>query len=114
MSEPDAIDPAPASPAVALAGSPDGALADAPAAALANALAESTGYPRVFFCNSGTEGVEAALKFARVRARALGLGGRDVLAFRGGFHGRTAFALSATWHPPYREPFEPLMPGIRF
>ncbi|MBI5709411.1 MAG: aspartate aminotransferase family protein [Candidatus Eisenbacteria bacterium] len=40
--------------------------------------------------------------------------GRDVLAFRGGFHGRTAFALSATWTPAYREPFEPLVPGVRF
>jgi acetylornithine/succinyldiaminopimelate/putrescine aminotransferase len=36
------------------------------------------------------------------------------VAFRGGFHGRTGFALSATWQPSYREPFEPLIPGIRF
>ena len=88
--------------------------ANRPAATLAHALAESTGYPRVFFCNSGTEGVEAALKFARARARARGQEGRDIVAFRGGFHGRTAFALSATWNPPYREPFEPLVPGVRF
>ena len=57
---------------------------------------------------------EAALKCARARARARGSNARDVLAFRGGFHGRTAFALSATWTPAYREPFEPLMPGVRF
>ena len=37
-----------------------------------------------------------------------------MLAFRGGFHGRTAFSLSATWTPAYREPFEPLVPGVRF
>ena len=88
--------------------------ANRPAIGLANALLEATGYDRVFFCNSGAEGIEAALKFARVRARARGLAGRDVLAFRDGFHGRTAFALSVTWNPSYREPFEPLMPGIRF
>jgi acetylornithine/succinyldiaminopimelate/putrescine aminotransferase len=68
----------------------------------------------VFFCNSGTEGVEAALKFARVVAGAKGRSGRDIVAFRGGFHGRTGFSLSATWTPSYREPFEPLVPGVRF
>ena len=83
-----------------------------PGIELARALVESTGYPRVFFCNSGTEAIEAALKFARAHAR--GRPRRDVLAFRGGFHGRTAWALAATWNPPYREPFEPLMPGVRF
>jgi len=88
--------------------------ANRPAADLATALTSATGYPRVFFCNSGTEGVEAALKFARARANTLGLAGRDIVAFRGGFHGRTGFALSATWNPPYRAPFEPLIPGIRF
>src|SRR5262249_36213657 len=72
------------------------------------------GFERVFFCNSGTEGIEAALKFARARAKAKGLAGRDLLAFRGGFHGRTGFALSTTWTPAYREPFEPLIPGVRF
>jgi len=88
--------------------------ANRPAIGLARALLDATGYDRLFFCNSGTEGIEASLKFARARARALGLAGRDIVAFRGGFHGRTAFALSATWTPSYREPFEPLVPGIRF
>jgi acetylornithine/N-succinyldiaminopimelate aminotransferase len=88
--------------------------ANRPAIELARALLGTTGYERVFFCNSGTEGIETALKFARARARALGAEGRDVVAFRGGFHGRTAFALSATWTPSYREPFEPLVPGVRF
>ena len=86
----------------------------APGLELAAALTRATGYEQVFFCNSGTEGIEAALKFARVRAAARGLRGREVVAFRGGFHGRTAFALAATWTPSYREPFEPLVPGIRF
>jgi acetylornithine/N-succinyldiaminopimelate aminotransferase len=88
--------------------------ANAPAAKLAAALTEATGYDRVFFCNSGTEGVEAALKFARALAAQRGRDGRGVLAFEGGFHGRTAFSLSATHTPAYRAPFEPLMPGVRF
>jgi len=88
--------------------------ANRPAAQLARQLTRRTGYDRVFFCNSGTEGVEAALKFARARAGASGRAGRDIVAFGGGFHGRTGFALSATWTPAYREPFAPLVPGIRF
>src|SRR5262245_57749367 len=88
--------------------------ANTPGIHLARALCGATGFERVFFCNSGTEGIEAALKFARARARAKGLAGRDLLAFRGGFHGRTGFALSTTWTPAYREPFEPLIPGVRF
>jgi acetylornithine/N-succinyldiaminopimelate aminotransferase len=88
--------------------------ANRPGRELAVALTQATGYDRVFFCNSGTEGVEAALKFARARAAASSRPGRAILAFRGGFHGRTALSLSATWTPSYREPFEPLVPGIRF
>ena len=88
--------------------------ANTPALALAKELVDATGYDRVFFCNSGTEGLDAALKFGRARAKALGLPGRGILAFEGGFHGRTGFALSATYNPPYREPFEPLIPGVRF
>src|SRR5438105_2974145 len=88
--------------------------AHAPGVALAQALTRATGYSHVFFCNSGAEGVEAALKFARARAARRGLPGRDIVAFRGGFHGRTGFALSATWTPAYRAPFEPLVPGVRF
>ncbi|MCC6652975.1 MAG: aspartate aminotransferase family protein, partial [Candidatus Eisenbacteria bacterium] len=81
---------------------------------LARELAAATGYDRAFFCNSGTEGMDAAIKFARARAGALGMKGRDIVAFQGGFHGRTGFALSATYTPAYREPFEPLIPGVRF
>ncbi len=62
---------------------------------------------RVFFCNSGTEAVETALKFAR-----LVTGRPGIIAARNGFHGRTMGALSATWRPEYRRPFEPLVPGF--
>jgi acetylornithine/succinyldiaminopimelate/putrescine aminotransferase len=67
-----------------------------PGIALARALTAATGYERVFYCNSGAEGVEAALKFARARAHALDRPGRTLVAFTGGFHGRTGFALSTT------------------
>lgn len=62
---------------------------------------------RVFLCNSGTEAVEAALKLARMSTGRTGV----VSAMRG-FHGRTMGALSATWEPKYREPFQPLVPGF--
>jgi predicted acetylornithine/succinylornithine family transaminase len=88
--------------------------ANRPAIELAQKLVEVTGYERVFFANSGTEGVEAALKFCRARAHSANREGRDLVSFTGGFHGRTGFALSATWNPPYRAPFEPLIPGVHF
>jgi acetylornithine/LysW-gamma-L-lysine aminotransferase len=64
---------------------------------------------RAFLCNSGTEAVETALKFAR-----LSTGRSGVVATMRGFHGRTLGALSATWRKEYREPFEPLVPGFVF
>ena len=70
-------------------------------------LCQLSGYPRVFLCNSGTESVEAALKFARLIT-----GRQGVIAAMRGFHGRTMGALSATWEKKYREPFEPLVPGF--
>ena len=70
---------------------------------------------RVFFCNSGTEANEAAIKFARKWARSEGEEGRTgILAFEGSFHGRTVGALSVTAKARYREPFAPLMPGVVF
>ena len=66
------------------------------------------GMSRVFLCNSGTEAVEAALKFARFST-----GRTGVVAAMRGFHGRTMGALSATWNKKYRTPFEPLVPGFR-
>jgi LysW-gamma-L-lysine/LysW-L-ornithine aminotransferase len=65
------------------------------------------GLDRVFFCNSGTETVEAALKFAR-----LSTGRSEIIATMRCFHGRTFGALSATYNKKYREGFEPLVPGF--
>ena len=66
------------------------------------------GLKRVYLCNSGTEAVEAALKFARIAT-----GRKEIVAAMRGFHGRTMGALSATWEKKYREPFEPLVPGFK-
>lgn len=64
------------------------------------------GDTRVFFCNSGAEANEAAFKLARRTARP------GVVVADGGFHGRTLGALSLTSKQAYREPFEPLVPGV--
>jgi predicted acetylornithine/succinylornithine family transaminase len=86
-----------------------------PAAELAGWLAEHSFADRVFFCNSGAEANEGAIKFARRWAREQGGGEkREIVAFHGGFHGRTMGALAATDRPAYQEPFRPLMPGVRF
>jgi acetylornithine/LysW-gamma-L-lysine aminotransferase len=66
------------------------------------------GLERAFLCNSGTEAIEAALKFAR-----LSTGRPGIVAAMRGFHGRTMGALSTTWEPEYRTPFQPLIPGVR-
>ena len=66
------------------------------------------GLDRIFLCNSGTEAIEAAIKLAR-----LATGRTEIVAALRGFHGRTLGALSATWEPRYRTPFEPLVPGFR-
>jgi acetylornithine/N-succinyldiaminopimelate aminotransferase len=83
-----------------------------PASALADRLAALAFPSRVFFCNSGTEAWEGAMKFARKVGRPSGR--FEFIAFEGAFHGRTMGALSATWNAKYREPFEPLVPGVRF
>ncbi len=78
-------------------------------AELLSALAQAApaGLERAFLCNSGAEAVEAAIKFAR-----LSTGRPQIVACMRGFHGRTLGALSATWEPKYRQPFEPLLPGF--
>jgi acetylornithine/N-succinyldiaminopimelate aminotransferase len=87
----------------------------APAEALAIELIDATFPGQVFFCNSGAESGEAALKIARKWARvAGGTIKHEVVAFRGSFHGRLFGTLALTDRPSYREPFEPLMPGARF
>jgi len=79
-------------------------------AALLERLARLTpaGLDHIFLCNSGTEAIEGALKFAR-----LATGRTGIVAMLRSFHGRSMGALSATWEPHYREPFAPLIPGVR-
>jgi acetylornithine/N-succinyldiaminopimelate aminotransferase len=82
---------------------------------LAHKLAKWSGLDRVFFTNSGAEAIEAALKLARAYARAKhGEGKSRILALENSFHGRTFGALSITWPAKYRQPFEPLVPGVEF
>jgi acetylornithine/N-succinyldiaminopimelate aminotransferase len=87
-----------------------------PAEELAELLVRTSFPGRVFFCNSGAEAGEAAFKFARRHARATGSGAgkHEIVAFRGGFHGRLFGTLAATDRPSYQEPFQPLMPGVHF
>ena len=65
------------------------------------------GLEKVFFCNSGTEAIEAAIKFARIST-----GRAGIVATMRAFHGRTLGSLSATYNKKYREGFEPLVPGF--
>lgn len=87
-------------------------------AELALRLTEMTGLDRAFFCNSGTEAWEAALKLARAYAtlrRSEGHHlGTKVLALEHSFHGRTMGSVSTTHKLKYREPFGPLIPGVEF
>ena len=86
-----------------------------PAGELANKLASVSGFERVFFCNSGTEANEAAIKLARKRAYRLDQRERNViLACNNSFHGRTMGSLAATDNPKYHEGFEPLPGGFSF
>jgi predicted acetylornithine/succinylornithine family transaminase len=83
-----------------------------PVAALADRLAGLAFPSRVFFTNSGTEAIEAAIKFARRIGKAAGR--TELVAFERAFHGRTMGALSLTWNERYRAPFEPLVPDVVF
>lgn len=76
-------------------------------AVLAEGLVSLTGMDRVFFCNSGTEAVEGALKLARKAS-----GRKEFVAAENAFHGRTRGALSVTHKEKYRKPFEPLAPAV--
>jgi acetylornithine aminotransferase/acetylornithine/N-succinyldiaminopimelate aminotransferase len=87
-------------------------------AELALRLTELTGMDRAFFCNSGAEAWECALKLARAHAGILrGEGvniGTKFLALEQSFHGRTFGAMSTTYKDKYREPFAPVVPGVEF
>ena len=85
-----------------------------PAERLAHFFTSNTFADKVFFCNSGVESVEGAIKFARRWGRSIDPDGakHEIIAVRGSFHGRLGAALAATDRPSYRMPFRPLTPGI--
>lgn len=87
----------------------------APHARLAKLLCETSFADRVHYANCGASANESAFKFARRYARDRhGPGKHVIVAFTGGFHGRLFGSLAATDRPKYQEPFQPLMPGVRF
>ncbi len=76
---------------------------------------KSSGMDRIFFTNSGTEAIEGAIKAAKKYAYTRdGHAGHEVIAMEHSFHGRSIGALSVTGNAHYQEPFEPLMPGVKF
>jgi predicted acetylornithine/succinylornithine family transaminase len=81
---------------------------------LAKRLVEMSGLARAFFCNTGTEAIEAALKMVHSHGRAIHADKFEVIALDNSFHGRTLGALSITGQAKYRQDFEPLIPGVRF
>ena len=86
-----------------------------PAVRLAEELCEASFADRVFFCNSGAEANEAAIKLARKHASLrYGAEKREIVTFHGGFHGRTLATVTATAQPKYQDGFEPLPGGFRY
>ncbi len=87
-------------------------------AELALRLTERMGMDRAFFCNSGTEAWEAAMKLARAWSAMKRSEGKTIgtkfLALENSFHGRTMGSVSTTHKDKYREPFQPLVPGVEF
>ncbi|HEX8924620.1 MAG TPA: aminotransferase class III-fold pyridoxal phosphate-dependent enzyme, partial [Terriglobales bacterium] len=83
-------------------------------AQLAAELTKLSGLDRAFFCNSGTEAWEGALKIARAYAHEKKNKKFRFLALEHSFHGRTFGSVATTHTAKYREPFEPLMPGVKF
>ncbi len=85
---------------------------------LAQRLTKISGLERAFFCNSGTEAWEGALKLARLYARVQNTNGHKpkwrILALENSFHGRTFGSLATTGQAKYRDPFAPLLPGVSF
>jgi acetylornithine/N-succinyldiaminopimelate aminotransferase len=81
---------------------------------LAARIAKASGLDRVFFCNSGTEAVEGALKMIRAHGRKINPEKFETVALYDSFHGRTFGALSITGQENYRRDFEPMLPGGRF
>ena len=87
-----------------------------PTVRLAEELVDGTFAERVFFCNSGAEANEAAIKIVRRRAAEAGRGpeDREIITFEGSFHGRTLATVTATAQPKYHEGFEPMPGGFSY
>jgi acetylornithine/N-succinyldiaminopimelate aminotransferase len=83
-------------------------------APLAAELKRITHMDRVFFCNSGAEGIEGAIKLARSHGKKIRKGKFEIVALENSFHGRTTGALAATGQEKIRKDFEPLLPGVKF
>jgi len=81
---------------------------------LAERLAKMSGLQRTFFCNSGTEGMEAAIKMIRSHGGKVSKNKFEIVSLLDSFHGRTIGAISVTGQEKYRKPFEPLLDGVRF
>lgn len=82
---------------------------------LAKALVRHSFADKVFFCNSGTEAIEAAIKLARRYSREVLKQDRfEIITMRGSFHGRTLGSLTATGQEKFHKSFEPLVPGFRY
>ena len=81
---------------------------------LAERIVKVSGMERVFFCNSGTEAMEGALKIIRAHGHRISPEKFETVALHDSFHGRTFGALSITGQEKYRKDFEPMLPGARF
>jgi len=81
---------------------------------LAERLAKISGLQRTFFCNSGAESIEGAMKMIRAHGRKIDPEKYEIVALHNSFHGRTFGALSITGQEKYRRDFEPMLPGARF
>ncbi|MCS7026944.1 MAG: aspartate aminotransferase family protein [Bryobacteraceae bacterium] len=81
---------------------------------LAERLVKISGLERAFFCNSGTEAMEGALKIAKAYGNRHSPEKNELISFENSFHGRSLGAISVTGQPKYRKDFEPLLPNVRF
>lgn len=81
---------------------------------LAERLVKASGLARVFFCNSGTEGIEGAIKMIRSHGGKLSPEKNEIVSLENSFHGRTTGALSITGQEKYRRDFAPLLSGVKF
>jgi acetylornithine/N-succinyldiaminopimelate aminotransferase len=81
---------------------------------LAERLAKASGLQRVFFCNSGAEGMEGAIKMTRSHGGKISPEKHEVVSLENSFHGRTMGAISITGQEKYRRDFEPLLSGVKF